>query len=579
MNLLDKYKVDLDIFAGPLDLLLHLIKKNEIDIYDIPISEITDKYIEYIDLIKKLNLDMAGEFLVMAATLTHIKSKMLLPLPEMEEEEDDGIDPREELMRRLIMYKMFKEASLELTSRQVLGRDVFRRGMPVTLDDIRDDTEEEEELAIDSTVFDLIDAFKDILKRFPKDYTLDLTVERFRLTDKINFIMEKLGDDKSVIFEELFPSDATRGEVIVTFLAILELAKSFLIKVYQGDEGVIRLYGSGDENRKVDMINEAIDGAMAEYGDEGDSEPSDSNKTEQTLEEELESELNAEIESELDEELGAEQEVDVESLEAKARELMEELAAEQRVAELEEEKVLAEELEAEREAELVEETEKAEIETETLEEEIVEETVEETVEQTEEEIVEETIEEPSVVVSEATDSHSEVEEQEIEEPVKEEVAIEETTNESNVEDGTADVEEQTELSSKEEEIKEEDNLKELEEVADIASEVLAVEEETTKEISPPEPEPEPEPVKVSAEHSAAIDNLVADLESDKLKGIESVESSKASVEDIDDTDDTIDDHSEEKVVEPKKTFFGRAWSAVTKVTKKIINIFKRRGNE
>lgn len=547
MNLLDKYKVDLDIFAGPLDLLLHLIKKNEIDIYDIPISEITDKYIEYIDLIKKLNLDMAGEFLVMAATLTHIKSKMLLPLPEMEEEEDDGIDPREELMRRLIMYKMFKEASLELTSRQVLGRDVFRRGMPVTLDDIRDDTEEEEELAIDSTVFDLIDAFKDILKRFPKDYTLDLTVERFRLTDKINHIMDKLSGDKSVIFEELFPSDATRGEVIVTFLAILELAKSFLIKVYQGDEGVIRLYGSGDENRKVDMINEAIDGAMAEYGDEGDSEPSDSNKTEQTLEEELESELNAEIESELDEELGVEEEVDVESLEAKARELMEELAAEQRVAELEEEKVLAEELEAEREAELVEETEKAEIETETLEE--------ETEESVKEEAVEETIEEPSVVVSEATDSHSEVEEQEIEEPIKEEVVVEE----------------RAELSPNEE-IKEEDNLKELEEVA---SEVLVVEEEVIKEISPSEPEPEP--VKVSAEKSDAIDNLVADLESDKLKGIESIESPKESV---DDTDDTIDDHSEEREeVAPKKSFFGRAWSAVAKVTKKIVNIFKRRGND
>jgi len=251
------YKVKLEIFEGPLDLLLHLIKKNEVDIYDIPIAVITEQYLSYIDIIKSMNLDLAGEFLLMAATLVHIKSKMLLPIPEEADEEDEGIDPRAELVRRLIEYQQYKYAADDLMNLPLLGRDVFTRGANVPLDGL-EETIEEGPLLTDISLFDLLSAFKDILARAPKTYGVDVTVDRFRIADKINHIMEVLGRDKSAVFGELFVKDAVRGEIIVTFLALLELCKLTMVKINQTDDGIIRVYAAAPKTAAVTEVSNEV---------------------------------------------------------------------------------------------------------------------------------------------------------------------------------------------------------------------------------------------------------------------------------------------------------------------------------
>ncbi|MBI5970983.1 MAG: segregation/condensation protein A [Deltaproteobacteria bacterium] len=232
------YNVRLDIFEGPLDLLLHLIKKNEVDIYDIPIAAITEEYIGVLDMMKEMNLDVAGEFLVVAATLVHIKSRMLLPVDaEAQGEDEEGVDPRAELIQRLLEYQRYKDAAVELNQRPMLGRDVFFKGTPVPLDEL-----EEEAGLVNVSVFDLMEALKAILLRAPKERTLEFTAERFKIADKINYVMEVVGAAKSAEFTSLFPLNAMRGEIIVTFLAILELAKMLLIKIHQTEDGIIRVY-------------------------------------------------------------------------------------------------------------------------------------------------------------------------------------------------------------------------------------------------------------------------------------------------------------------------------------------------
>ncbi|HHL40487.1 MAG TPA: segregation/condensation protein A [Deltaproteobacteria bacterium] len=235
------YSVRLDIFEGPLDLLLHLIRKNEVDIYDIPIAEITDQYLEYMEMLKSMNLDLAGEFLVMAATLVHIKSRMLLPAPEKEEGDDEewGADPREELVRRLLEYRRYKEAASELEARLVLGRDVFARGAELCAEDFKLD-----EPLVDVSLFDLMDALREVLGRAPKTYSVDMTVDKFKVVDKINYIMDFLSETASAPFAALFPAGASKGEIIVTFLALLELAKMRMVLLHQHDGG-IRVYLPG----------------------------------------------------------------------------------------------------------------------------------------------------------------------------------------------------------------------------------------------------------------------------------------------------------------------------------------------
>ena len=232
------YKIKTEIFEGPLDLLLHLIRKNEVDIYDIPIAEITKQYMEYLEILKALDLNVAGEFILMASTLVHIKSKMLLPIEEETEEEDD-YDPRDELVERLLEYQKFKEAAGELDARNILGRDVFTRGQPYVLEG---DEEDANAALVNITVFDLMEALQEVIDRIPKDYTIDLTTEQFNIVDKINLIMETLEEKKSATFASLFPIGGSKGEIIATFLAILELCKMLLIRANQSEDGVIRVY-------------------------------------------------------------------------------------------------------------------------------------------------------------------------------------------------------------------------------------------------------------------------------------------------------------------------------------------------
>ncbi|MCK4738581.1 MAG: segregation/condensation protein A [Deltaproteobacteria bacterium] len=242
------YKVKIDIFEGPLDLLLHLAKKNRVDIYDIPIAVITEQYLDYIDMIKSMNLELAGEFLLMASNLVYIKSKMLLPVDAAApEEEDDGVDPRAELIKKLLEYQRFKAAAIELASRDLLGRDVFTRGAPFPIGDL-EESEEDVSAFLDINLFDLMAAFRDILNKTPSIHKVDITVDRFKVKDKINHILDTLGEGKSIAFNELFKDDSSKGEVIVTFLAILELAKLLMLKVYQAEAGQsqgIRVFRSG----------------------------------------------------------------------------------------------------------------------------------------------------------------------------------------------------------------------------------------------------------------------------------------------------------------------------------------------
>ncbi len=256
------YKVQLDIFEGPLDLLLHLIKKDEVDIYDIPIANITEQYLAYIDLLKDMNLNLAGEYLLMAATLTHIKSRMLLPIEGEEGGEDEGPDPREELVRMLLEYQRYKDAAAELDDRLRLGRDVFVRGTEVALEP------DDEPTLLNVSLFDLMEALKSIIERAPKDSTMELTVDRFSLADKINHVLETLTDKGSATFVSLFDRGATKGEMIVTFLAILELAKLVLIKVHQTEDGIIRVYpttaADGQKNKmKSELENDLESGSYA----------------------------------------------------------------------------------------------------------------------------------------------------------------------------------------------------------------------------------------------------------------------------------------------------------------------------
>lgn len=234
------YEIKLDIFEGPLDLLLYLIRKNEIDIYNIPIALITEQYLEYLDMMRSLNLDLAGEYLVLAATLIHIKSRLLLPPAEDEEGGEEGQDPRAELVRQLLEYQAFKEAALSLEARPLLDRDVFSRGAPA---EDPAAVEEEEEATIEVGIFELVQAFRAIIAGLDKSDDLVIDTERMSLTDRINEIMERLSEKKQLTFTELLGERTDRKGIVYTFLAILELMKLRMIKAYQsGPFGTIRLF-------------------------------------------------------------------------------------------------------------------------------------------------------------------------------------------------------------------------------------------------------------------------------------------------------------------------------------------------
>ena len=219
--------VQLEIFEGPLDLLLHLIKKNEVSITDIPIAVITEQYLATLELMQTLNLDTAGEFLVMAATLVHIKSRMLLPAGGDDvEDEEDGADPRDELVRRLLEYQRFKEAAEQLEQRDILTRDVFIRTAKPT-----------EEVPVPNfrelSVFELITALRRVLERLPKELVHEVRLDKVTVREKMTMLLDRLRATPKILFEELFSGDRTRMEVVVTFLAMLELVKVKVIRILQ----------------------------------------------------------------------------------------------------------------------------------------------------------------------------------------------------------------------------------------------------------------------------------------------------------------------------------------------------------
>jgi len=221
------YTVRLEMFEGPLDLLLHLIHKNELDITNIPIALITEQYLEYLKLMKVLNLDMAGEYLLMASTLLYIKSKMLLPASS-EEGEEEGEDPRAELVRRLLEYQKYKEAAAELEKRPMLNRDVFLRSTPMEVEDAG------EEERVEVSLFELIEAFRKILERVKTEEFHEVVLDRLSVEEKVQEILSLLQREKrSMAFHLLFPEQASRRVIIITFLAILELVKMKLVRIFQ----------------------------------------------------------------------------------------------------------------------------------------------------------------------------------------------------------------------------------------------------------------------------------------------------------------------------------------------------------
>ena len=234
------YAIKLDIFEGPLDLLLYLIKKNEIDIYNIPIALITRQYLDYLDIIKSLNLDLAGEYLVMASTLVHIKSRVLLPAPEDPSEEEEEGDPRAELVRQLLEYQAFKEAAQELSARPMLERDVFKRTGTLVEEGLKPDADDE---LVEVSIFELIEAFHQVVSRLENKQLLEIDLEKLSLTEIINDVMERLTREKNLTFEELLGEKKDRRRIVYTFLALLELVKLRMVKAYQTAAfGVIRIF-------------------------------------------------------------------------------------------------------------------------------------------------------------------------------------------------------------------------------------------------------------------------------------------------------------------------------------------------
>lgn len=231
------YKVQIDnIFEGPMDLLVHLIKKHEVDIYDIPIALITEQYLEYLQWLKAINIDIAGDFILMASTLTKIKSRMLLPIHG---EETDDEDPRLEIIKPLEEYLQMKSAADELGARNLLGEDTFVRHS--TQDNHQMDQNGE---IIKVSLFELIDAFQSILEKISGHRSVDIiTADTISVRDRIVQIVEILESQKSVTFNELFPMNIEKSEVVVTFLAILEMVRLSLINIVQNTQtGIIRLF-------------------------------------------------------------------------------------------------------------------------------------------------------------------------------------------------------------------------------------------------------------------------------------------------------------------------------------------------
>jgi segregation and condensation protein A len=237
----EAYSVKLDSFEGPLDLLIHLIRKNEVNIYDIPIALITQQYLEYVEMMQELNLDTVGEFLVMAATLIHIKSKMLLPRPDTTDEEQPEEDPREALVRRLLEHQKFKAAAELLHERAVLRGAQWIRPDGRIAEIAGDESAYEPEVEVD--LFSLLAAFRGVLERAKQRPKMLLPPEEIPVEVRIDQLLALLSETEACGFEDLFAKDDSRGAMITTFLALLEMIRLKLIRVFQTAAfGPIRVY-------------------------------------------------------------------------------------------------------------------------------------------------------------------------------------------------------------------------------------------------------------------------------------------------------------------------------------------------
>lgn len=225
------YRVQLDDFEGPLDLLLHLIQQHELDVMNIPIAFVTEKYVEYIVLMQELNIDIASEYLVMAATLTHIKSKMLLPPDPSAAEEDEAEaeeDPRLELVRRLLEYQKYKQVAQQLADRSIFGRDVFGRGLAGP------QAEGQAPLA-PINLFKLLDSFQAVLRRAKTVLDHEIQLDRLSISDRINQLSDVLRARARLTFDDLFEGQTTRAELVVTFLALLEMTRLRMTRLSQDE--------------------------------------------------------------------------------------------------------------------------------------------------------------------------------------------------------------------------------------------------------------------------------------------------------------------------------------------------------
>jgi segregation and condensation protein A len=232
----ETYSVKLPLFEGPMDLLLHLIREQKIDIYDIPIALITRQYLEYLEMMKELNLDIVGDFLVMAATLIHIKSRMLLPIEETADTEEPE-DPRLELVMKLLEYQAFKDAALGLREREDERSSLYTREPSEEEEPMPEEVDQP--LLFELNLYDLIHAFRDLLEKAPAEVQA-ITRETLTMKDKMALILDNLQHRDAMRFTDLFRGDLTRSQFIVTFLALLEILRLGVAKVYQeGEFGTI----------------------------------------------------------------------------------------------------------------------------------------------------------------------------------------------------------------------------------------------------------------------------------------------------------------------------------------------------
>jgi segregation and condensation protein A len=261
------YRVSLPEFEGPLDLLLHLCKSHQIDIVNIPISFITEKYLEYLEVMQSMSVEVAAEYLVMAATLAYLKSRELVPTPEpleaATEEGEEGLDPREELIRRLLEYQKYKDVAEKLGGRPIEGRNVFPRGMPAG--------EREEAGLAEHSVWKLIEAWSKVLEKAAPKHTHDVLIDRISISDRINQLIDRLETGGGsfrfeTILDTALPEPELRHQVVVTLLAVLELARLRVVRVLQdaqsGDFFIAQREGAAlDEARRVKATS---DGGSAE---------------------------------------------------------------------------------------------------------------------------------------------------------------------------------------------------------------------------------------------------------------------------------------------------------------------------